>query len=281
MHGGKIGEEDLAKARVAGPILGAGKFPSVLFSLADQGGKADDLLAGRPFEDGRLSGRDMEGLHAAELEGEFPGCGVDDETVAAADAVGRGLDLEHAEASAFRHEGEEQVCAFGGSEAQGNLGFLRIAAPEVEEGVVAQGGLERAGDVGERDFKAVGVRALSRAEFRRLAIAGIKAGDAELDGGGFLLREREGCQEEEGKRGAKPPRSGGTPARRLARHSLGVGGSFSEVGRPPMRMGGRWNVLRAPHRLIIHMGERVSPLLVEEAHGTQESGGHGFMNDDC
>jgi hypothetical protein len=29
------------------------------------------------------------------------------------------------------------------------------------------------------------------------------------------------------------------------------------------------------------MGERVSPLLVEEAHGTQESGGHGFMNDDC
>jgi hypothetical protein len=36
VHGGKIGEEDLAKARVAGPILGAGKFPSVLFPLAFQ-----------------------------------------------------------------------------------------------------------------------------------------------------------------------------------------------------------------------------------------------------
>jgi hypothetical protein len=154
VHGGKIGEEDLAKARVAGPILGAGKFPSVLFPLADQGGKADDLLAGRPFEDGRLSGRDPKGFHGAEFESEFLSSGVDDETVAAFHEVVRGMDLEDTEAGFLGKEDEKEVLAFVLRDREGNLRAFPVAAPEIEKDAVPQGGLEGSGDGCERNLEA-------------------------------------------------------------------------------------------------------------------------------
>ena len=182
-----VGEDELAETRVTGPLLGAGEFPAFTgFGLGlamDEGGQAYDFFAGRAFENSGFSGEDADAFHLSKLEGQTVRGGVDDEAVSPLELFQRGVDFQNAETGFVRDEGKQQICAFIGFDTQGNFWSFRIAAPEIEEEIVAEGGLERPGDVGDRDFEAGGARFVSGAKFRRAGITGIKAGDTELNGG--------------------------------------------------------------------------------------------------